>query len=244
MPSSWFVNMSMFVDMDKHAVVTGGGTGIGRATGELLVSRGWTVTALGLACDADLPPGITFMEVDVTAPEALDAAVAGDGAVHALVNCVGIIKPEREWEPRVFEEVLRINLMSAFMASGALADRLEKGSGSIVNLASMWSYFGSGVVPAYASAKGAIVALTRSQAVMYAPRGIRANAVAPGWINAPMSAGARGDSERYAKITPRIPMGRWGEPQEVANAIGFLVSDEASYITGTILNVDGGYSVG
>jgi NAD(P)-dependent dehydrogenase (short-subunit alcohol dehydrogenase family) len=230
--------------MDKYAVITGGGTGIGRATGELLVGRGWTVTALGLACDDDLPSGIEFREVDVTSKEALDTALGGDDAVHALVNCVGIIKPEHEWEPSVFEEVLRINLMSAFMVSGALVDRLEKGSGSIVNLASMWSYFGTGVVPAYAAAKGAIVALTRSQAVGYAPRGIRANAVAPGWINAPMSAGAKANVDRYNAITPRIPMGRWGEAREVANAIGFLVSDEASYVTGTILNVDGGYSVG
>lgn len=229
--------------MAQHAVITGGGTGIGRATGELLTQRGWSVTAIGLARDDDLPAGIAFVEADVTSSEALDGVLTGDEAVHALVNCVGIIKPEREWEPTVFEEVLKINLMSAFMVSGALVDRLENGSGSIVNMASMWSYFGSGVVPAYAAAKGALVALTRSQAVMYAKRGVRANAVAPGWINAPMSAGARADKSRYEQITPRIPMGRWGEAAEVAKAIAFLVSDEASYITGTILNVDGGYSV-
>ena len=229
--------------MSQHAVITGGGTGIGRATGELLLQRGWSVTAIGLASDDDLPAAIGFIQADVPSSDALSAALTGDDAVHALVNCVGIIKPEREWEPTVFEEVLKINLMSAFMVSGELIDRLEKGSGSIVNMASMWSYFGSGVVPAYAAAKGALVALTRSQAVMYAKRGVRANAVAPGWINAPMSAGARADQTRYEQITPRIPMGRWGEAAEVAKAIAFLVSEEASYITGTILNVDGGYSV-
>lgn len=116
--------------MAQHAVITGGGTGIGRATGELLTQRGWSVTAIGLARDDDLPAGIAFVEADVTSSEALDGALTGDEAVHALVNCVGIIKPEREWEPTVFEEVLKINLMSAFMVSGALVDRSRRRSWS------------------------------------------------------------------------------------------------------------------
>jgi len=224
------------------AVITGGGTGIGRAVAELLLQRGWAVRALGLDADADLPEAISFRRCDVSDGATLFDAVSDLGAVSALVTAAAVLRDD-EWEPASFDAVLGINATGVLAVAELLRSRLSDADGAIVNFASMWSYFGSAGSPAYAASKGAIVALTRSQAVAYAAEGIRVNAVAPGWIATPMSRRARDDADRYARITARIPLGRWGGAAEVAAAIGFLVSPDASYITGTVLNVDGGYAI-
>lgn len=224
------------------AVITGGGTGIGRALGELLVSHGWEVRALGLDADADLPASIRFHRCDVRDEVAVAAALADVDEVKALVTCAAVLRPD-EWVAESFGFVLSVNVTAVLAIGELLRSRLARAEGSIVNFASMWSYFGSPKSPAYAASKGAIVALTRSQAVAYAADGVRANAVAPGWIATPMSKGARADAERLEQINSRIPLGRWGEASEVAQAVEFLVSDNASYITGTVLDIDGGFSV-
>jgi NAD(P)-dependent dehydrogenase (short-subunit alcohol dehydrogenase family) len=107
----------------------------------------------------------------------------------------------------------------------------------------MMSFFGSATGPAYAASKGGIVQLTKSLAVAWAPHGIRCNAVAPGWIDTPMTRAMQSDHERYGRIQARTPMARWGKPEEVAAAIAFLASSSAGFITGTVLPVDGGYMV-
>jgi NAD(P)-dependent dehydrogenase (short-subunit alcohol dehydrogenase family) len=235
--------MSLTPSAPPLAVVTGGATGIGRAVGELLLDRGWRVRAIGLDSDADLPEGIRFSRADVSDADALAEAVGDLGPVSALVTAAAVLRDD-EWAPASFDRVLGINVTGVLAVAELLRGRLGEAGGAIVNFASMWSYFGSAGSPAYAASKGAIVALTRSQAVAYAAEGIRVNAVAPGWISTPMSRRARDDAERYERITGRIPLGRWGGAHEVAKAIGFLVSDEASYVTGTVLDVDGGYSIG
>lgn len=224
------------------AVITGGGTGIGRAVAELLHGKGWSVRALGLDADADLPETISFRRCDVSDGAALAEAVSDLGPVSALVTAAAVLRDD-EWEPASFDAVLGINATGVLAIAELLRGRLGDADGAIVNFASMWSYFGSAGSPAYAASKGAIVALTRSQAVAYAAEGIRVNAVAPGWIATPMSRRARDDADRYERITARIPLGRWGGAAEVAAAIGFLVSPDASYITGSVLNVDGGYAI-
>lgn len=232
----------MTLSAARHAVVTGGGTGIGRATAQTLVDQGWTVTCVGLDADPDLPPGLRFRRVDVTSAAELESALSDLREIAALVNCAGIIKHAAEWQTEGFEQVLSINLTSILTVSQLLIPRLEAARGSIVNIASMWSYFGSAGAPAYSASKAGVVGLTKSLAVAYAPRGVRANAVAPGWITTQISAGARQDEVRSTQINARIPMARWGDPAEVGQAIAFLVSPAASYITGSVLNVDGGYS--
>ncbi|TWI35754.1 SDR family NAD(P)-dependent oxidoreductase [Paracoccus sulfuroxidans] len=227
----------------KTAIITGGGTGIGLATSRHLLTQGWRVIAGGIDHEDDLPEGLEFHRTDVTSAEDLAALMARADQIDALVNCAGIIRQMREWHADEFNAVLNVNLTASLAAATAAREKLVASGGSIVNLASMWSWFGSARSPAYAASKGAIVALTRSIAVAWGPEGVRCNAIAPGWINTRMGAGAKNDPTREPGITARIPLGRWGEPDEIAEVIGFLVSPAARYVNGALLPVDGGYSI-
>lgn len=227
----------------KTAIITGGGTGIGRATGERLLTDGYQVIAAGMDKDEDLSAQIRFVQVDVTVQDDLRELMALPERIDTLVNCAGVIRQSREWEIEDFRFVVETNLTASFNAAMVALDKLGKARGSIVNIASMWSFFGSPGCPAYSASKGAITSLTRSMAVAWGGRGIRVNAVAPGWIDTRMAQTAKNDPERSARINARISLGRWGNTAEVANAIRFLVSDEASYVHGVTLPVDGGYSV-
>lgn len=229
--------------MKKTAIITGGGTGIGLATCHRLAAAGYKIIAGGLDREGDLPEGAEFLTTDVTKEDDLKTLVARAEQVDALVNCAGLLRQEREWGVEDFKLVLDVNLTGSLAAATVAREKLRASRGSVVNIASMWSYFGSPKSPAYASSKGGIVALTRSMAVAWGAEGIRVNAVAPGWIMTRMSMGAKNDPAREPKITPRIPLGRWAEPSEVADVIAFLVSDQATYVHGVVLPVDGGYSI-
>lgn len=224
------------------AVVTGGGTGIGRAVCEELTAQGFNCVAIGLDADPDLPDDIIFRKLDVTDTAACVAAIP-EGRLRALVNCAGILRHAAEWCTEDFELVMRVNVTAGFALAAALVERLERAGGCVINVASMWAIFGSPGAPAYTTSKGAVAAMTRSQAVAWAKRGVRVNSIAPGWVETRISEKARNDEMRAAAIAARIPIGRWAQPSEVAKVIRFLVSDDASYITGAMIPVDGGYSV-
>lgn len=234
----------MTVTTSPLAVVTGGGTGLGLAIGIEFRRRGWRVLALGLDTEPAIEgSGIEFEHLDVTDDAAIAAVAARIPRLELLANAAGVILHEgREHSVEGFRKVMDINLNGAQAACVHFRAALAAGCGSIVNFASMWSYFGSGRNPGYSASKGAIVSLTRALAVAYAAEGIRVNAVAPGWIETRMSATAFGDPERAGPILRRLPMGRWGQPADVARAVAFLASDDAGYITGVTLPVDGGYS--
>lgn len=222
-------------------VVTGGGTGIGLATTQLLARRGWQVIAAGLERADDFPAEIPFVDCDVTDAGSVAQVFDGIGALGGLVTCAGTISYQREWDPAVFDKVMAVNVTGVLNCCNAALPLLEQGSGSVVNIASMWSWFGNPVAPAYGTSKGAVAALTRSLAVAWGSAGIRVNAVAPGWVETRISEGARADATRKARIDARIPMGRWAATDEIARVIAFLLSEDASYIHGALIPVDGGY---
>ena len=226
---------------ERIAVVTGGGTGIGLATVQLLARKGWQVTAIGLECADDFPRHARFVEADVTDARALRALFGDIERLDALVAAAGAIQFAKEWQPAVFDRIMRVNVTGVLASAEAAGEALQRGAGAIVTLASMWSWFGNPVAPGYGASKGAVAALTRAMAVAWARRGIRVNAVAPGWVETRISAGARRDAARKAMIDARIPIGRWARPMEIATVIEFLLSDAASYVNGAIIPVDGGY---
>ncbi len=225
----------------RNVVITGGGTGIGLATTQLLAERGWQVTAAGLEREDSFPETASFIECDVTDAASLSGVFGKFELLGGLVTCAGTIQYGKEWDPQVFDKVMAVNVTGVLSSCTSAHGALQRGGGSVVNIASMWSWFGNPVAPAYGTSKGAVAALTRSLAVSWGGSGVRVNAVAPGWVETRISEGARTDAARRARIDARIPMGRWAATVEIAKVVAFLLSEDASYVHGAIVPVDGGY---
>lgn len=231
----------------KTVIVTGGTSGIGNGIAAAFADAGATVHATGAtgaevetAKAAGLP--IAYAELDVRSSEAVDAFAAGFPKIHALVNCAGVNLRAAEFTPEGFSTVLDINLTGSMRTATAFRAALADG-GAILNIASMYAFFGAPHAPAYSASKGGVAQLTKALAVAYAPEGIRVNALAPGWIETAMTAVPRANPTRNAELMGRTPMGRWGTPADLAPPALFLCSPLAGFITGAILPVDGGFLV-
>jgi NAD(P)-dependent dehydrogenase (short-subunit alcohol dehydrogenase family) len=234
----------------RQVLVVGGTSGIGAGIAAGFLRHGARVLVTGAtpddvqaaAADPQLQ-GSQAAVLDVRDGAAVEACVASLATLDVLVNCAGVLRRGAELDPKVFAEVLDINLNGTLRTCAAARDKLRASGGSIVNTASMLSFFGGGLVPGYSASKGGVAQLTKSLAIAYAADGIRVNAVAPGFIVTEQSAKSRTDPAHVAAVTARTPLGRWGEPSDVAGAVLFLASPAAEFMTGACLPVDGGYSV-
>lgn len=243
----------------KVALITGGGSGIGRAAARLFAAEGAKVVVADLVRDAAHATAeelrsaggqAVAVGADVT-DEAqvgtiVSAAMDAFGQLHVLFNSAGIFPGDDggllETPSDTWDKVMDVNLKGVWLCCrAAVPAMLDSGGGSVVNVASFVALMGAATAQiAYTASKGGVLAFTRELAVEYARRGIRANALCPGPIQTPLLAALIADPERRARRLVHIPMGRFGQAEEIARAALFLASDESSFMTGASLVVDGG----
>lgn len=228
----------------KVALVTGAASGMGRSTAELFLRRGWTVLALDVAA-ADLDPAagrLVALQVDVRDRDAIDAALAehvpaAGGAIDGVANAAGIYPPSTlgTATPELFRRVFDINVLGVINVMAAAAAYMPAGS-AIVNFASVDGFVVSPGQLVYGASKAAVIMLTRSAALELAPRGIRVNAIAPGWVDTPGNAA----TGRMQAAAASIPLGRVAQPTEIAEWVWILCSPEAGFMTGETVTLSGG----
>jgi 3-oxoacyl-[acyl-carrier protein] reductase len=239
---------------EARVLITGGTSGIGAATAAAYRAAGAEVTITGTRksafdYEADLS-GYRYLSLDVTDSTQIAAVANATGPLDILVHSGGVglaSVGKNEYEPDVFEEAVRMHLTSVYRLSGSCREALSAsaltGGASIIGIASMSSYFGFEWVPGYGAAKAGLVQLMKTLAVAWSKYGIRANAVAAGLIRTRQTAAFAEQPELTAPVLARTPLRRLGEPADIANAVLFLTSGAACYITGQTLAVDGGFSI-
>src|SRR6516162_10275235 len=249
----------------RISIVTGGNGGIGRAIALGLAQAGAAVAVLARNEEKNQrvigelqAPGVRTLAVKVDVTErrqlqpALEKVEETLGSVSILVNNagIGVVAGVLDQTPEDWDKVIETNLNACFLLSKLAAQSMVKRrEGKIINIASMYSLFGSGRIPSYSAAKGALVQLTKSMAIELAPFNIQVNAIAPGWIETDLTAyittAASGSPQEllYQEIIRRTPAGRFGNPDECAGTAVFLASRASDFVTGATICVDGGYSI-
>jgi NAD(P)-dependent dehydrogenase (short-subunit alcohol dehydrogenase family) len=246
------------MESKRTAIITGGGSGIGLAIADRFIKADIRTVIIGrdahklAAAQQQLGPNCHPITHDLndlpSLPGLVRQIISRFGQIDILVNNAGInMKKEfQDVTDDEFDNILHTNVKAVFALSREVVKTmLPRRKGNIINISSMASQYGIPKVIAYSASKAAIEGMTRAMAVELSPDGIRVNCIAPGFIATDMSAKAlNGDPERKNKVFARTPMGRLGDPAEVGDAALFLASDQASYLTGVILPVDGGNSIG
>ncbi len=244
---------------DRVALVTGGGRGIGRALAMGLAEAGADLALTARSEDqlldavdeigahtgrqvVEFPADLTDLdEID----SLIEAVIAEFGHIDILVNNAGTINraPALEYSAEMWDEVMSINIRGAFFVAQAVAQQMvDRGSGKIINIASLLSAIGVPFIPAYTASKGGIGQLTKSLAVEWAQHGINVNAIAPGYFRTDNTRPLQEDPERNSIIINRVPFHRWGDVQELKGACVWLASDASSFVTGQLIFVDGGWT--
>ena len=238
----------------KVALVTGAASGLGASIAIALAEAGAQVAVHGnrrpaTQTAAAIGQTAAAFQADLSSPDAAESlfhAVKGNfGKIDILINNAGMISRAAAEETSLDDwmQVLQVNLTSVFQLSQLMARDIfsAKGTGKIVNIASLLSFQGGIRVPAYAASKGGVAQLTKALANEWATRNIQVNAIAPGYFATPNTEALQADETRNRQILERIPAGRWGQPQDLAGAALFLSSAASDYVTGTVLTVDGGW---
>ena len=236
------------------ALITGGGTGLGLGIARCMVAAGARVVLVGRrepelrAAAEDLGPAASFVPHDITQVDRAHGLLEQVGPVSILVNNAGVHL--KKWavdtSPAELDAVLQTHVVAAHaLTIAVLPGMISRGHGSVLFTASMASLFGVPQVMAYSAAKSALVGIVRSLSTEVASQGVRVNAIAPGWIESPMLQKAlSGDPERKQRILARTPMARFGDAEDVGWAAVYLCSPAAKFLTGVVLPVDGGASIG
>ena len=247
----------------RVAIVTGGNRGIGRGIALGLAQAGAAVAVFGRNEEKNqevlselkaIGVPAMAMKVDVTDRAGLEPALAKVetelGGISILVNNAGIVnlsggilkeKPE-DWDGVIENQLTAVFLLSKLAAASMVRRKSGQESKKIINIGSMYSIFGSGLVPSYSAAKGAIVQLTKSMAIELAPYNIQVNCIAPGWINSDMTVAVH-SMPLNDEVLARTPAGRWGEPEDCAGTAVYLASHASDFVTGETIRVDGGYAI-
>ena len=239
---------------NKVCIVTGGGRGIGQATAEKFIGESATVIiadfdeATGTATAEYLGDQCSFVKTDVSQSESVKSLIKGvkadHGSIDVIVNNAGILQDQtlEKMDEEEFDKVIQVNMRGVYLCTKYAAEVMrEQGSGVILNASSVVARFGNFGQTNYVAAKAGLEGMTKVWARELGKHGIRVNAVAPGFIQTDMIAGM---PEKIIKMMgAKVPLKRWGQPEDVANLYCFLASDEASYISGVVLPVDGGVVV-
>jgi NAD(P)-dependent dehydrogenase (short-subunit alcohol dehydrogenase family) len=224
----------------KQIVVTGAASGLGLAIAQAAEAEGAIITAL----DRDAAPFDGARPCDITDETAVSRALADLPRIDAVVNSAGIARraTAADTDMADFDAVMAVNVRGAFLVSKYALPALRRARGSILHLSSGVATTGLKNRAAYTASKGALLSLTRNMALDYAADGVRVNCLCPGFVNTPLLATM--PAERRARLTALHPLGRMGEPEDIAHMALFLMSDQASWITGQAIAVDGGFNIG
>ena len=246
---------SLFSLTGKTAVITGASTGLGRGMASALAKAGADCVLVSRSSPDDTVKEVTaagrkvhVVRADVAERSAVERIIGETmqtfGRIDILVNNAGIIRRNEslDFTEQDWDDVMDVNVRSAFFLSQAAAKQMiVQGKGKIINIASLLSFQGGIRVPSYAASKGAVVQVTKAMANELASKGINTNAIAPGYMVTNNTDQLRNDEERHNAITQRIPMGRWGTPDDLSGAVIFLASSASDYVNGHVLVVDGGW---
>jgi 2-deoxy-D-gluconate 3-dehydrogenase len=246
---------SQFSLVGKKALVTGSSKGIGASIAQALAHAGADIVLVGRSEESlketksavvKIGHKVEIVICDVSSAKAIEEAFAdiADLNVDILVNNAGSISrsPAAETEMQDWNRIIDTNLNSVFQISQACGRAMiTKGSGTIINIASLLSFQGGINVPAYTASKHGVAGVTKALANEWGSRGVTVNAIAPGYISTDNTAALRADADRNASILARIPIGRWGNPEDISAVAVFLASPAARYINGEVLTVDGGW---